>query len=122
MKSYSQKINEHRIKHFHDPDTYRVCSIPRIELSEKADVFTLLHEIGHYFIYKRDQEQTESAADAYCEEFFDNYLPEFFKWIFQIELQVYTKKSRQDFTTFECLKYYKQYKEWIENNSECADV
>lgn len=92
-------------------------AIPRIELSDKSDVFVLLHEMGHYFCYKRYQEQSEHAADAYCEEFFDNYLPGFFKWIFQIEIYVRTNKKVR-YTSLESYKYLKEYKEWIKNNPD----
>ncbi len=61
---------------------------PRIELTERSDVFIKLHELGHYFIYKRDQVQSEPAANLFIEEFFDNYLPPFFKWIYQIEIKI----------------------------------
>lgn len=95
----------------------REYAIPRIELTDKSDVFVLLHEIGHYFIYKRDQEQSEDAADAYCEEFFDNYLPGFFRWIFQIEIYVRTNKKVR-YTSLESYNYLKEYKEWIKNNPD----
>jgi len=61
---------------------------PRIEISEKGDVFTILHELGHYFLYKRGLPQTEKDANLFIEEFFDNYLPPFFKWIYQIEVKI----------------------------------
>ena len=39
------------------------------------------------------QGESEKAADAYCEEFFDKYLPSFFKWIYQIDIKVRTNKK-----------------------------
>lgn len=95
----------------------RYYSIPRIELTEQSDSFVFIHELGHYFIYKRELEQSEAAADAYCEEFFDKYLPSFFKWIYQIEIKVRANKNI-NFTKLECYNYFKEYKEWIKNNPE----
>jgi Zn-dependent peptidase ImmA (M78 family) len=88
--------------------------LPRIELSEKADLYTLIHELGHYFLYKRNMNQSEQGADKFIEEFFDNYLPPFFKWIYRIELQIRTKKEL-NFSPKEDYMYYKQYKEFVKN-------
>lgn len=77
---------------------------PRIEISEEAEIWSLLHELGHYFMYKRDKEQSEKEADLYIEEFFDNYLPAFFKWIFQIEIKIYSKRELK-FSEFEGFQY-----------------
>jgi hypothetical protein len=87
---------------------------PRIELTERSDVFIKLHELGHYFIYKRDQVQSEPAANLFIEEFFDNYLPPFFKWIYQIEIKI---RGNMDlnFTVDECKQYWKQYCEFKNN-------
>lgn len=87
---------------------------PRIEISEKGDVFTILHELGHYFIYKRGQEQSELGANQFIEEFFDNYLPPFFKWIYQIEIKIRSKNDFS-FTDEEINKNYKDYLKWKEN-------
>lgn len=87
---------------------------PRIEMSERGDVFTMLHELGHYFIYKRDQSQSESAANLFIEEFFDNYLPPFFKWIYQIEVKIRGNMELK-FTLEECKEYWKQYCEFRDN-------
>lgn len=87
---------------------------PRIEISEKGDVFTILHELGHYFIYKRGQEQSELGANQFIEEFFDNYLPPFFKWIYQIEIKIRSKNDFS-FTDKEIQKNYKDYLKWKEN-------
>ena len=46
---------------------------PRIELSEKYNVFTLIHELGHYFLYKRGIVQSEEGANIYIEEFFNDH-------------------------------------------------
>lgn len=86
---------------------------PRIEISEKGDVFTILHELGHYFIYKRGQEQSELGANQFIEEFFDNYLPPFFKWIYQIEIKIRSKNDFS-FTDEEINKNYKDYLKWKE--------
>ena len=88
--------------------------IPRIEISEKSDVFILLHELGHYFIYKREQEQSEALANLFIEEFFDNYLPPFFKWIYQNEIK---NRCNMDlnFTVDECKEHWKQYCEFRNN-------
>jgi hypothetical protein len=87
---------------------------PRIELTERSDVFIKLHELGHYFIYKRDQVQSEPAANLFIEEFFDNYLPPFFKWIYQIEIKI-RGNMELNFTVDECKEYWKQYCEFKNN-------
>ena len=74
-------------------DLPREKVLPRIEISDQGDVYTILHELGHYFIYKRDQIQSEAGANMFIEEFFENYLPPFFKWIYQIEIKIRTKKN-----------------------------
>jgi hypothetical protein len=81
---------------------------PRIEISEKGDVFTILHELGHYFIYKADKIQSEEGANLFIGEFFDKHLPPFFKWIYQIEIECRTGKKVK-YTTLECYNYLKQY-------------
>ena len=81
---------------------------PRIEITEKADVFTILHELGHYFLYKRNIKQSEEGANLYIEEFFNNHLPSFFKWIYQIDIQVRGGKKIK-YTSLECYKYFKEY-------------
>lgn len=88
---------------------------PRIEISEKGDVFTILHELGHYFIYKRNQEQSELGANQFVEEFFNNYLPPFFMWIYQIEVKI---RSKTDFKISydDGKERYKEYLEWSKNN------
>lgn len=88
---------------------------PRIEISEKGDVFTILHELGHYFIYKRNQEQTELGANQFIEEFFKNYLPPFFMWIYQIEVKIRTRKEFK-ISFNEGKEHYKEYLEWSKNN------
>lgn len=87
---------------------------PRIEMSEKGNVFTLLHELGHYFIYKRNQVQSEKAANLFIEEFFDNYLPPFFKWIYQIEIKIRGNMDLK-FTLEECKEYWEKYCEFKNN-------
>ncbi len=83
-----------------------------IRVYDNADVWTLLHELGHYFIYKRDGEQTEKNADMFTEEFFNNYLPPFFKWVFQINLNVRCDTKR-NFTSLECYYHLQEYKKFI---------
>lgn len=88
--------------------------VPRIELCEQSGDFTSLHELGHYFLYKRKGEQSELLADRYIEEFFDTYLPSFFKWIFQIEIHVYAKKETElKFTEEESFMFWKDYQLFI---------
>jgi hypothetical protein len=94
--------------------------VPRIEITERAEVFTLIHELGHYFLYKRDQTQTELDANLYVEEFFDTYLPPFFKWIYQIEIKIRTKKELI-FTDIENYTLWNDYNEWIKNNIKNND-
>lgn len=88
---------------------------PRIEITEKGDVFTILHELGHYFLYKRDQVQSEAAANLFVEEFFDNYLPPFFKWIYQIEIKIRGNMGLT-FSSLECYNHWEEYCKWIKNN------
>ena len=88
--------------------------LPRIEISEIGDVFTILHELGHYFIYKRNQIQSEDSANLFIAEFFENYLPPFFKWIFQINIKVRTNKERE-FSKCECYTFLKEYNKWEKN-------
>ena len=85
---------------------------PRIELSTGSSFGVLLHELGHYFMYKRNQTQSEDVADAYIEEFFDSYLPPFFKWIFQTWITVYAKKELK-FTEEESFMFWKDYQNFF---------
>jgi len=89
--------------------------VPRIELTKENDnisevdiILTLIHELGHYFIYKNGGEQSEEKADLYIEEFFDNYLPPFFKWVFQIIIGIRTQKELK-FLNEESFQYWKDY-------------
>lgn len=92
--------------------------VPRIEITESNDyiegyeAITLLHELGHYFIYKVDGEQSEPEADAYVEKFFDQYLPPFFKWVFQITIKTRGNKELE-FTDMESFLYYQDYKNFM---------
>ena len=89
---------------------------PRIEISsDDGDIWTLIHELGHYFIYKRNEEQSEEKADLYSIEFFDNHLPPFFKWVFQIMYGIRIKQEIT-FTKKESYLYYQDYKKWITSN------
>ena len=81
---------------------------PRIEITEKASVFTILHELGHYFLYKKGETQSEDGANLYIEEFFNDYLPSFFKWIYQIDIQVRGGKEIK-YSSLECYNYLKEY-------------
>jgi len=90
----------------------RKTTLPRIEISEKGDVFVLLHELGHYFLYKRNQPQSEEGANSYCSEFFNNYLPPFFKRVFQIDISIRTNTSKVKFTDMENYYYLEDYKEF----------
>ena len=89
---------------------------PRIELTEKADVFVLLHELGHYFIYKNDEIQSEEKANEYIFEFFKEHLPEFFSWIYQINIEVRTKKITK-YSEYKSYVYYLEYKKWLKENN-----
>ena len=90
--------------------------IPRIEITEKANEFVIIHELGHYFIYKRSQIQSEESADTYIEEFFEEYLPDFFKWVFQIDISIRTKKS-MIYSVLQSYQYLKQCKSWLKNKN-----
>lgn len=89
--------------------------LPRIEISEKGDVYTKIHELGHYFLYKREQKQSEEGANMFIEEFFDKYLPPFFKWIYRIEIKIRTKKEL-NFSSKENYLYYQEYKKYIKDH------
>ena len=92
--------------------------VPRIELIEDDDIlFTLIHELGHYFIYKNGGVQSEEKADLYIEEFFDNCLPPFFKWVFQITIKVRTKKELK-FLNEESFLYWKDYQTFFNSENE----
>ena len=93
--------------------------LPRIELAkdnndyiEGYEAITLLHELGHYLIYKVDGEQSEKEADAYVEKFFDQYLPPFFKWVFQIIIHSRGNKELE-FTDLESFQYFQDYKNFM---------
>jgi hypothetical protein len=90
-------------------------SLPRIELSDNASVFTFLHELGHYFIYKNNGEQSEENADKYIYDFINEHLPPFFKWVFNIEIKV-RSEIELEFTDKECFHYYKECWKFIESN------
>lgn len=84
---------------------------PRIEVDKSAPtkVFILLHEMGHYFLYKNGIDQSEEKADFYIYTFVKNHLPPFFKWVLQIEMEVYSDIVR-DFTFEENCEFKKQAK------------
>jgi len=84
---------------------------PRIEISEKGDLFTKLHELGHYFLYKKNVKQSEKAADYYIFTFFDKHLPPFFKWIFSIELEVYSETELK-FSRRQIINFIKEYRKF----------
>lgn len=94
------------------PKIDRKRDYPRIEISDRASIFTILHELGHYFMYKNEVKQTEEGANAYIEEFFDKYLLPFFKWIYQVELEVKCKKER-NFSLIDCYNHNEAYKKFI---------
>lgn len=117
IASYCNKIKEYEKNNGKITNLSKDLIVPRIEMTELGDVFTLIHELGHYFIYKREQKQSEPAADAYCEEFFNEHLPPFFKWIFQIDIYVRTKKDVK-YSSSESYNYFKEYNIWIKNNPQ----
>lgn len=97
----------------------RITTYPRIELSEKSDEMVLIHELGHYFLYKRNLPQSEKAANMFIKEFFEIYLPPFFKWAFQIDIKIRCgtkekdyKDSAYNFTNLECYNYFQDYKKF----------
>jgi len=111
-ESYQKKVD--MVKKLINPtDPYysierRKLTYPRIELISESQqdsrIMTFLHEMGHYFIYKKDEEQSETKADLYIPEFFDTHLPPFFKWVFQCWLSVYGRKD----PNFKEIKYKKE--------------
>lgn len=111
---YSSILEELKSKKLDIPDDYKY---PRIELTEKYDVFVIIHELGHYFLYKNDQIQSEDSANAYIEDFFKSYLPEFFSWVFQINIRVRTKNEFK-FSAYQSYLYYKEFNSWIKNYKE----
>jgi hypothetical protein len=73
---------------------------PRIELCENDSTcknrnvwfyFTWMHELGHHFIHKNNIqcENEEKMADKWCLEFFDKYMPDYYKWLFSTYIEVY---------------------------------
>lgn len=114
MNQYFSILDEFKNKKLEISDNLKY---PRIELTEKYNVFVMIHELGHYFIYKNDQIQSEDGANAYIEEFFKNNLPDFFSWIFQIDIRVRTNKELK-FSEYQSYLYYKEYKSWIKNYKE----
>ena len=116
-KEYREEYNKYIRKRFGDIKPINIPredALPRIEISELCDVFTIIHELGHYFLEKRNQEQSEDAANMYVEEFFDKYLPPFFKWIYQIDIKIRTKKE-YNFTPEECYNYWEEYNKFTNN-------
>lgn len=91
---------------------------PRIELSEqnRDDIWfysTWMHELGHHFIQKRGDEQSEIDADKYIIEFFDTKLPLFYKYYFRHFLSVYCNKckiSNVEVDIKEAIKSFKEFK------------
>lgn len=106
-----QNIVTDYVKKYGNFDLPKDYIFPRIEISEKGNVFTILHELGHYFLFKRNEEQSEKLADLFIEEFFEKYLPPFFKWIYQIDIAI-RKKEERKFSSLECYFYYKDYKQF----------
>ena len=82
--------------------------LPRIELGEfENNQWTLIHELGHYFRYKRRKKQSEQIANNYIIEFFYTHLPPFFRWVYQITLDVSTKdKKWREYTDKESFEHY----------------
>ena len=56
--------------------------------------------------------QSEAGANFYCEEFFDNYLPPFFKWIYQIDINIRTNKKLK-YSPLEAYTYWNEYQKFI---------
>lgn len=101
-------------------------SYPRIELS--SDIlgidnlpFVFIHELGHYFLYKRNEEQSEKKADMFTEEFFDKYLPPFFKWLCQIPIKVRCNKEFH-FTKVQCYEHLQDYIKFKKNIEASSNV
>lgn len=90
--------------------------IPRIEVAYgKEEHWTLIHELGHFFRYKRRKTQTEDAADAYILEFFYKHLPPFFRWVFQLHLSIRVKdKKIREFTDEESFEHFLACEEFLE--------
>jgi len=95
----------------------RKITYPRIELISEAEqdsrIMTFLHEMGHYFIYKKNEEQSEIKADLYIPEFFDTHLPPFFKWVFQCWLTVYGRNEEIKYTSEESFQYWNDYQNFM---------
>jgi hypothetical protein len=99
-------------------DEERKFTFPRIEIDNTLDlesqIFVTIHELGHYFMYKNEEKQSELKADLYILDFFDTYLPPYFKWLFQILLNLYGKKDTinwkgdLEFTKYENFQYWKE--------------
>lgn len=120
LKIFQYKTSLIKSNKYSNDEINRLTTYPRIELSEKSDELVIIHELGHYFLYKRGMVQSEKAADAYIKEFFETYLPPFFKWLYQIDIQIRygtKEKDYQDgkykFTNLECYNYYNDFKNFI---------
>lgn len=103
-------------QHYYIPSKGFV-TLPRIELSEKSDGITLLHELGHFNLYLKGNDQTEELADYYIYTFIKEHLPEFFLWALQISVKV-RAKVEFEFTEKESYNYYLQAKEYIKQHSD----
>ena len=90
-------------------------NMPRIVLSERASVWTLIHELGHYFIYKKGEKQSEKEAHVFISEFFQVF-PPFFRRIYQIQIKVYAKVDRPSFSSQEAYQHWKAYKKFCREN------
>lgn len=119
LKLFQYKTSLMRSNYSQD-EINRLTTYPRIELSEKSDEMVIIHELGHYFLYKREQAQSEKAADSYIKEFFETYLPPFFKWVYQTDIQIRYgtkendyKDGKYKFTNLECYNYYSDFKNFI---------
>jgi len=82
-------------------------NVPRIELTEKANIFTTIHELGHYDIFIKGNEQSEKLADYYLYPFLKENLPECFLWVLQISIKVKCDVELT-FTKKEVYNYYKE--------------
>jgi hypothetical protein len=91
--------------------------LPRIELTDKY-IWTFIHELGHYFRYKRNKPQSEDVANNYTLEFFHKHLPPFFRWVFQISIDTRVKGNGKykDYTDYEAYEHFLECEKFLKNN------
>jgi hypothetical protein len=97
---------------------------PRIEIDKNTYTLwsTFLHELGHHFSIIRKDDYTEESANQYIEEFFDLYLPPFFKWCLQISVHTFAHTPRIEYSREENYKYWKESREFLKSQKKLLSL